>query len=254
MSGWLTGLGPAGTALALLLLGHVLADFVFQTDAMAENKHRFGTLLTHVGIVIVVQLLVYVPLLTPQTALIVGFVAGGHLLIDAVTARLRRNAVVAEPYRFLVDQAAHLVVILVAWWLMNASAWAGAPFVTAVGGVDRLPWADLTAGALYLAAFAFADEGGNAIVRGVLPEEGPGSEDEADDLAVGHLIGSLERWIVLILGFAGMWQAAALVVAVKSIARFEELKQRAFAEYFLVGTLTSVLVALALVGVVLVLV
>lgn len=51
-----------------------------------------------------------------------------------------------------------------------------------------------------------------------------------------------------------MWQAVALVVAVKSIARFEELKQRAFAEYFLVGTLTSVLVAIVLVGLVLVVV
>lgn len=42
MSGWLTTLGPEGTALALLLLGHVLGDFVFQTDALARNKHRWG--------------------------------------------------------------------------------------------------------------------------------------------------------------------------------------------------------------------
>jgi len=42
MTGWLTALGPAGTALALLLLGHVLGDFVFQTDELARTKHRVG--------------------------------------------------------------------------------------------------------------------------------------------------------------------------------------------------------------------
>ena len=254
MSGWLTGLGPTGAALALLILGHVLADFVFQTDAMARNKHRIRPLLTHVGIVVVVQLVVFIPLLTPLTALIVILVGIVHLLIDAITARLRWQGAVSEPVRFLGDQSTHLLVILVAWSLMDWSAWAVAPFVTALGGLTDVPWAAITAGAVYLSAFAFADEGGNAIVRGVLPDEGPVSEDEADDLAVGHLIGSLERWIILILGLAGMWQAVALVVAVKSIARFEELKQRAFAEYFLVGTLTSVLVAIVLVGLVLVVV
>ncbi|WP_167880000.1 hypothetical protein [Halorhabdus rudnickae] len=46
---------------------------------------------------------------------------------------------------------------------------------------------------------------------------------------------------------AGHWESVALVVAVKSIDRFEELKKRAFAECFFVGTLASVLVAIALI-------
>lgn len=253
MSGWLTGLGPAGTALALLLLGHVLADFVFQTDAMARNKHRVGPLLAHGGIVLVVHLLAFVPLLTPQTALLVGFVGISHLLIDAVSARLRHRGATAAHHLFLGDQLAHLLVILVGWSLLDPSALTATPVVTALGGEVRLPWPAITAGALYLAAFVFAHEGGNTIVRGVLPAEGP-EPDAADDLEVGYLIGTLERWIILLLGVAGLWEAVAIVVAVKSIARFEDLKQRAFAEYFLVGTLTSVLVAIGLVAVLSVLV
>lgn len=253
MSGWLTGLGPAGTALALLLLGHVLADFAFQTDEMARTKHRAGPLLSHGGIVLVVHLLAFVPLLTLQTALLVGFVGVAHLLIDAVSARLRQREATAAHHLFLGDQLAHLLVILVGWSLLDASSLAAAPVVTTLGGVGRLPWADITTGAIYLAAFVFAHEGGNTIVRGVLPEEGPEPETE-DDLEVGYLIGSLERWIILLLGLAGLWEAVAIVVAVKSIARFEDLKQRAFAEYFLVGSLTSILVAIVLVAVVSVLV
>lgn len=110
----------------------------------------------------------------------------------------------------------------------------------------------MTTGAIYVSTFVFAHEGGNTIVRGVLPEDGP--ESEEDDLEAGSLIGSLERWIILLLGLAGRWESVALVVGAKSIARFEELKKRAFAEYFLVGTLASVLVAMILVVLVSVLV
>lgn len=253
MTGWLTALGPEGTALALLLLGHVLGDFIFQTDEMAKNKHQFGPLLSHGGIVIVVHVVAFIPLLTLQTALIVVFVGVFHLLIDAVSARFRHREATSA-HLFLSDQMAHLLIILVGWSLMDSSALTVAPVVTALGGEARLPWAEMTTGALYVSAFVFAHEGGNTIVRGVLPEEGPESKEEEDDLEAGSLIGSLERWIIILLGLAGRWEAVALVVAAKSIARFEELKKRAFAEYFLVGTLTSVLVAIVLVVLVSVLV
>lgn len=246
MSGWLTGLGAEGTALALLLLGHVLGDFVFQTDAMASNKHRIGPLLAHVVIVIIVHVLAFIPLLTPQTALLVAFVGVFHLLIDAVSARVRHRNVVAPHRIFLADQLAHLIVILGGWFLLAPSSWMVSPLVTTIGELDQLPWTAMTTVAVYLSAFVFAHKGANVIVRGVLPTGGPDPDPE-NDLGVGYLIGTLERWIVLLLGLAGLWEAVAIVVAVKSIARFEDLKQRAFAEYFLVGTLTSILVAIVLV-------
>lgn len=55
---------------------------------------------------------------------------------------------------------------------------------------------------------------------------------------------------MLVLILMGQWAAMVLLVAAKSIARFEELKERRFAEYYLVGTLASLLVAI-LVGLVL---
>jgi hypothetical protein len=251
MGGWLTALGTEGTALAFLLLGHILGDFVFQTDELAKKKHRLRPLLSHIGIIVVVHVVTLLPLLTIQTALLVGFIGIFHFLIDAVSARIRHQQT-PSTWLFLGDQTAHLLVILVGWSLLDTSTWAVTPVVTALGGVDRLPWSELTIGAVYISAFVFAHEGGNTIVSGVLPDQGP--ESTEDDLEVGSLIGTLERWIILLLGLVGRWESVALVVAAKSIARFEELKQRAFAEYFLVGTLTSVLVAMGLVVLVSVLV
>jgi hypothetical protein len=42
---------------------------------------------------------------------------------------------------------------------------------------------------------------------------------------------------------AGQYTAIGFIVAAKAFARFKELEQRAFAEYVLVGTLLSVLLA-----------
>lgn len=247
MSEWLSALGPAGTAFSLLLLGHTLGEFVFQTDTMATSKHRLRPLLTHGGIVTVVHVVVFLPLLTSSTVLLLLAIGVAHLLIDAVTGRLRGGGDTTVGM-FLSDQLAHLAVLVSGWWIIDATSWLNAPVVTTLGGVSSLPWSAMTAGAVYVSALAFAHKGGSAIVRGVLPDEGP--EPDGDDLEAGSLIGSLERWIILLLGFAGMWESVALVVAAKSVARFEELKERAFAEYFLVGTLTSVLVAIGLVALV----
>ncbi|AWB26908.1 DUF3307 domain-containing protein [Halococcoides cellulosivorans] len=246
MSEWLIGLGPAGTALGLLLVGHMLGEFVFQTDDLADRDFGLGPLFTHVGIVAVTHVVAIGPLLNRQAVALLVLVVGSHLVIDAVSGRIRKRT--GSSLRlFLGDQGAHLLVLVAGWALIDAAAWANAPVVAALGATS-VPWPTVTTGAVYLSAFVFAHEGGKTIVDGILPDDGP--ESEGNDLEVGSLIGTLERWIVLTLGLAGLWQAVALVVAAKSVARFEELKQRAFAEYFLVGTLSSVLVAFVLVAVV----
>lgn len=175
---------------------------------------------------------------------VLAFVGVLHFVIDVISARVRHGRD-ESVHLFLGDQLAHVLALLLAWSLIDPTGWANASVVAAFGGLISLPWPEITTGAVYLSAFAFAHEGGNTIVAGVLPAEEP--ESDGEDLEVGSLIGSLERWIILLLGIAGLWEAVALVVAAKSIARFEELKKQAFAEYFLVGTLTSVLVAFVLV-------
>ena len=60
----------------------------------------------------------------------------------------------------------------------------------------------------------------------------------------GRLIGNLERILLTIVVAAGSYAALAFLVAAKGLIRSEELQERDFAEYFLVGSLASVLVAL----------
>jgi hypothetical protein len=66
----------------------------------------------------------------------------------------------------------------------------------------------------------------------------------AIDIARGRAIGALERAIALSLVLLGQYGAIGLLVAAKSLARFKALEDREFAEYFLIGTLGSLLLAL----------
>ena len=67
-------------------------------------------------------------------------------------------------------------------------------------------------------------------------------------MARGRAIGSLERGLALTLVLLGDYAAVGWIIAAKSLARFKQLEDREFAEYFLVGTLASFLLAM-LVGV-----
>ena len=65
----------------------------------------------------------------------------------------------------------------------------------------------------------------------------------AIEVARGRAIGVLERALVLTFVWFGQFGAVGLVVAAKSLARFKALEDREFAEYFLIGTLASLLLA-----------
>lgn len=59
----------------------------------------------------------------------------------------------------------------------------------------------------------------------------------------GKLIGILERTFIYFLIIFHQIGAIAVIIALKSLARFKELEDKQFAEYFLIGSLLSLLMA-----------
>ena len=72
-----------------------------------------------------------------------------------------------------------------------------------------------------------------------------GTEDTPGMESAGRYIGWLERALLYGLIVLGSPDAAAVVVAAKSIARFPSFSKEQFAEYYLIGTLLSLLIAAA---------
>lgn len=256
--GWLLEMGSQGACLALLLCGYVLADFVFQPDKVPNNKVRIGWLALHVLIVLATLLAVSVPFISLKLSIIVLGIAVLHGGLDRLKVALTKKW--DERLGFIMgDQALHIIVTAGGWWLWTI--WTDGT----MSFLDEDPWAGvLTTAAVVVGAYAFSLRGGAVVVASVLgrftqtddaakdedkdkadDKEGEGGITEAQQ-AMGRTIGALERVILLTLVLLGQWGALGLVLAAKSVARFKDLEKRNFAEYYLVGTLTSVLVAMTL--------
>jgi len=96
---------------------------------------------------------------------------------------------------------------------------------------------------IYVSAVIFLINGGTEWVRAVLSKVRIKDETMEKD-NTGKLIGNIERVLLFLFVLFDSMAAIGFVIAAKSIARFEELKHKKFAEYYLIGTLTSALIAI----------
>jgi Protein of unknown function (DUF3307) len=275
--------------LAWLMLAHLVADFVLQTDRIATDKFGSGrradrALGAHIAIVALCLVPVVVAWGGPGLLFTIVVVAA-HALIDRakiVRTRHVEAAAIARAHRehegrsepgglgsawtpvpaalFALDQLAHLAVLGLAWaiWLASApltAAWTNVAG-TLLGGwdpaiVDRtvlvfvvgldLLIVNVRAGALFVATLVTP----RATVTGHDPHAASSGHGAAlGTPRIGETIGVLERLLIVVLVLTGAEVAIGLVIAAKTLARFRQLDDRPFAEYYLLGTLASVSVAL----------
>lgn len=186
---------------------------------------------------------------------ILGHVIAALLLVAAVVAL---RGWWAQPQRrgpswWLLPAAAVLLVSLAAL----GALWPSAPW-----WLEAPPAATAAAG--MLASVAVGGPLTVAVLRSVsgrtdLNEPGrhEAAADQVDDIVSagevlrgGAWIGALERTAITATLLAGWPEGLAVVLAVKGLGRYPELRQPGAAERFIIGTFTSVLWAAACAGVV----
>lgn len=228
------------TAVALVL-AHCLADFVLQSDAMVRDKGRPRVLLAHAGVVAGVS---WAALGFAPAPLLILVVAASHVVIDWLKVRYGRPSFAP----FAADQAAHLVVIALAAALVP-DAWARG-FWPALGAGPLGPWMPRLPQAMAFGAGLIATvwAGGYAVKALMSDLRLPLDPEESGSLPKGgQLIGRLERLMILMLLLADQPDGIGLLIAAKSILRFNELARDASApdagrrasEYVIIGTLAS---------------
>ena len=103
--------------------------------------------------------------------------------------------------------------------------------------------------ALLATGYLYVSGRGMVLIRSVLELSSLQMRRDEDrtagaiDVARGRAIGALERALALTLVLLGEYGAVGWIIAAKSLARFKALEEREFAEYFLIGTLSSFLLA-----------
>lgn len=82
----------------------------------------------------------------------------------------------------------------------------------------------------------------NLLIQSLIGSYKPQKSNEIKiDNNIGRRIGTAERFIMFILIYLNQYSAIGLVLTAKSIARYDQItKDEKFAEYYLLGTLTSV--------------
>jgi len=222
-----------------LLLAHVLADFVFQTNWIASNKHRPLVFALHIGLVFITAALALGHWQLPALGWLAGL-ALAHALIDLA----KRLAGATGFVGFITDQAAHLASLALLATLMP-SLWATGLWAGLLPGQS---W-PLMAAAL-AAGFILATRAGGFAVGALLA---PYRDVELPEgLANGGLlIGLLERAMIFLLVLAGEPAGIGFLIAAKSVLRIEATfadgkKHHPAAEYIIIGTLASFAWAMAI--------
>lgn len=210
-----------------LVAGHLLGDFLLQTDLIAQNKKDAGVLVIHVCIVTAVSYLLSGAWLSWQ---VVAGVFVTHMVIDGIKTASGKDG----PKAFLLDQGVHLAALTAigAYWIPG----------------DAVPyWQTIfpfyTEGVLLVAgAILCIRVGGFLVGKTVAPFQEAIGNASASLPNAGRLIGQLERALIYLLVLAGEPQGVGFLVAAKSILRFGEVRepgQRKEAEYIIIGTLMS---------------
>lgn len=246
---------PVLAIFVAFLFAHLIGDFPLQTGSMVSGKIalRPAAYLWH-GFVHLACAVTVLALFIPWTLLLAGIwpalllLAVGHLFLDLGKALIIRRAPrIDGALLYVADQLLHVAIVALAALVAvsDTTFLASLPALWQTVSQRVLVFCVILAAAVFPAGY---------LIRYLLTPlsrdlaasrlDDPASRDSLEGLAnAGLYLGWLERGLLTIAFALGSFAAVGLIIGAKSVARFPEFKSRAFAEYFLLGTLMSVAVA-----------
>ncbi len=263
--------------LAVLILAHLLADFILQPASLIALKQSRNTprkfwnsgVFWHsvVHLAVSTALLVLWGLWTKSALLAVVCIFAAHYLIDRFKFLWKPGTWV-----FILDQVLHIVCI---YLILLAFGLAASP-IPLVGlavsfGQHNLPLSlssKLALGAMCVIGLVWvsghlvknilgslrlrsfdslkkpAGENSAAPQPGKLPGQGDNNEGLPAEASTGMYIGYLERLLVGVFMVSGIYTGLGLLGTLKTLARFKQLENREITEYFILGTMLSMLLGM----------
>jgi len=212
-----------------LLLAHLIGDFILQPTRWVLHKQSNKITSKFFYLHILLHFALYMLLLWDLSLWKIAVtVTVLHFIIDLLKLYfdgLFKN----KSILFFIDQALHILVIYCCAFYTDLYAHTLALF-------ENLDWYLIT-------AIVFVTYPASIIMSKIL--EGMSNQIETDHKSLpnaGKYIGIIERLFVLIFIVIGRWEVIGLLIAAKSVFRFNDLKERnnrKLTEYILIGTLVS---------------
>ena len=215
------------TWLVKIVLAHLLSDFILQPKSWihSRNTRHFASpyLYLH-GMVTAVTALILVGF---QYWLAILVIMITHILIDGWKSFQKE-----EVKYFLLDQLFHLLVILVCWYVIFlypddlVAAW------EEISDKDSI---------ILVTAYVFVTFPAGIFISQITKKWRDRITDGTTLGNAGKWIGIIERVIILTLVIQNQYEAIGLLIAAKSLLRFNEANRPEIkTEYLLIGTLISI--------------
>ena len=214
-----------------LLAGHLVGDFILQTNTMAEAKSSTKICILHAVIVSVFTWLLIGALAPKEIYVVIFLVFSTHFLID-IFKRYDKNKSVRV---FIIDQIAHVLALIIIAKLFSGMSY-------------KCVWINILP--MYVALLVIIIGlilciwfGSILISKAMKPIIAEVQNELSTGLKNGgKWIGQLERALTYLLVLSGNAGAIGFLFAAKSILRFGEIKdseKRKEAEYIIIGTFMS---------------
>lgn len=229
----------------ILGISHLLGDFYFQTEKIAEAKDKtYKGVVLHCAEYYVAALLVVLPVFSFSMVAAITLASLIHFAIDSVKyLLLARKRIKKNGRMFVADQCAHTLSIFVLAYFMNDGG-CSIGHIAIVNRILAVYGCEPEMLAKWLFVILLLHKPANILIQNLLGAYKPKAEDEIirADNRIGRRIGTMERLIMLAFLSVNQYTAMGFVLTAKSIARYDKIaKDEKFAEYYLLGTLVSVL-------------
>jgi len=216
-----------------LLVAHLLADFVFQTDKIVDKKKKglnskyFYLHISIVGLLTYLFLAEWTNWWAPILMMVM------HTITDLLKTRIKSNNALI----YLVDQLLHFVTILILWILLTNnsifSVW------------NELKEITISEKMLLIIIGYLLVMIPVSVLIGYMTQKWQKEMNNKNNESLtnaGKWIGIIERILIFTFILIKQWPAIGFLIAAKSVFRFGELKEekeRKKTEYILIGTLLS---------------
>lgn len=236
--------------LCLFFIGHILGNFYFQSSYTFHRKDKaFDKDFINSVIYFFAMLLAILPILSLSSLSWIILISFIHFSIDWLKSYLDKNykfTSLGETRILFLDQAIHIIMILLVTMLIYINP-TTIEFNTMFKYLIETFSINMELVVSWALAVLLLVKPFSIIISKVLSKYQPKTIaiEELGHPGAGALIGVLERLIILLMLSQNQYVAIGFVLTAKSIARYNKIiEDPQFSEYYLLGTLLSMLLVI----------
>jgi len=217
----------------LFFIIHILSDFYFFDR---QNKKYIDILINALFYQVLLLLLVIFTGLNSKlmvTVIVIGII---HYIISSfmfiIQTNRRLNHTWIKMNSFFIEQFLHILIISLGLWYLSQESFS---YLISIN----------TYYIRLILVFLLIGKPSNILFKKIFLQFKPVNESATEDRTyknAGAAIGTLERILIMICLISGLYSSIGLILTAKSIARYNRIStDPEFSEYYLLGTLSSVL-------------